>query len=72
MTIGKRLRRLDQRAFGKPYAPKPEAERMAYLLQASNGLPGLGYAESVRPMLTELTREVVALRAEVEALKRTQ
>lgn len=67
------MRGLDRRVLGPSgYTPKSDRERLAYLQQSGTGLPMLGYADVVRPILTELVREVVALRTEVEMLKREQ
>ncbi len=73
MTLTNWMRRLDRRVLGPSgYTPRSDTERLVYLQQAGTGLPMLGYAEVVRPILTELVREVVALRAEVETLKREE
>ena len=68
----RRLKELDQR-FARRMRPDPEETREAFLARVGNdGLPYLGYASPLRPLLWELTREVTALRSEVEALKRAR
>jgi hypothetical protein len=73
MKLTEWMRSLDRRVLGPAeYVPKTSSERLIYLQQSGTGLPMLGYADVVRPILTELVLEVVALRAEVETLKREQ
>lgn len=70
MGIVDRLNRLDGLVGFRKTRPRPGACRKDYLARmAREGLPALGYAEALRSPASELMREVVALRAELDQVK---
>lgn len=73
MSLLARMQRLDNRVLRiEPYQPLDRPERLDFLTSvAEGGMPWLGpYGEGLRPVLTEQAREITALRAELQALRR--
>jgi hypothetical protein len=70
MSIWRRVQRLDNRVFKARYSPRSDNDRQRFLSDLGNmrSQSFLGYGEYTRPHLTELAREVMVLREQVNLL----